>query len=52
MGKFAFETHDYTLGWNGKHNYNDSEMGSYTYLLRYAEDGIEKVKSGSFTLVR
>ncbi|MBK6731424.1 MAG: gliding motility-associated C-terminal domain-containing protein [Bacteroidetes bacterium] len=51
-GNLLFETHDYTLGWNGKHNYNDSEMGSYTYLLRYAEDGIEKVKSGSFTLVR
>ncbi|MBK8680415.1 MAG: gliding motility-associated C-terminal domain-containing protein [Bacteroidetes bacterium] len=52
-GEMMFETSDYNQGWDGKFKNNESEMGSYVYVIDYAiPEGESGRKSGSFTLVR
>lgn len=42
-----FETSDYNQGWDGKFKNNESEMGSYVYVIDYAiPEGESGRKSG------
>jgi gliding motility-associated-like protein len=53
-GVKLFSTNDKTsLGWDGKYQGVDQEMGSYTYYIEgKCEDGFTVHKEGNVTLVR
>lgn len=54
-GELMFETNsiDYSLGWDGRYNNEEQEVGSYVYLVNALfNTGISFSKNGTFTLVR
>jgi gliding motility-associated-like protein len=52
-GKPIYESHDPQIGWDGKINGEDSQIGVYAYIIRYtATNGDAFEKKGSFSLLR
>lgn len=51
-GELIFESTDFSVGWDGKYGSDDAELGSYTYVLRYLENGTEQMRSGGVILIR
>lgn len=53
-GQLIFETRDFNTGWNGTYNGSAAPVGTYYYIIKYYNSGLQKDEqfTGSVTILR